>query len=152
MSFSRAIFLFPLIIVITDCGVISRDSYAFGKGVDHLAISNNLGYLRKFSGKLMHDTDLFTKASFRNRLKKILKAKIKFVESNTNVDTPIEINNNVFIAWGCKQHYCDSNNFIIVVDFKKNVVYCGIRENNVVKIYSEDGSNNLEISKWANRN
>ena len=68
------------------------------------------------------------------------------------VETPIEIKGNILQAWGCQQHNCDRTNFIIVVDFIKNVVYVGIRRNEIVKSYSEDGSTNAEINKWANRN
>ena len=44
------------------------------------------------------------------------------------------------------------NAFIIVVDFGKNVVYVGVREEEEIKIYSEDGKNNDRITNWATRN
>lgn len=113
-------------------------------------IVDNLEYLKKFNGKYPYDIQLFSNPTLTRRLKRLLNGRYKFLEETWAVETPIEINNNTFVASGCEQHNCASTNFIIVVDFSKNVLYAGVREEDVVKVYSEDGSSNPEIIKWAN--
>lgn len=112
---------------------------------------NGLAYLKKFKGEYPYEGNLFNDKLLSKRLKSLLKNRFFFLKKTWAVETPIEVNNNTFKAWGCKQHFCDSTNFIIVVDFKKNVIYVGIRENENVKVYSEDGSINIEVNNWAKR-
>ncbi|MES2447905.1 MAG: hypothetical protein V4546_12035 [Bacteroidota bacterium] len=112
---------------------------------------NNLEYLKKFNGEYPYTANLFNDKLLSKRLKNLLKDRFLFLKKNWAVETPIEVRNNIFKAWGCKQHFCDSTNFIIVVDFKKNVIYVGIRENENVKVYSEDGSKNKFVEDWSKR-
>lgn len=112
---------------------------------------DDLKYLKHYNGKYPSEIKLLSNLSLTKRLKPLLKEKFTFLKDTWAVETPIEIKDNVFIAWGCQQHNCSNTNFIIVVDFSKNIVYVGIRENENVKTYSEDGTTNKEIIKWATR-
>ena len=112
----------------------------------------SLDNLKKFDGKYPYDAKLFTNSVLTNRLKSLLKGRYRFLKETWAVETPIEINNNIFVASACQQHNCGNTNFIIVVDFSKDILYAGVREDEVVKVYSEDGTSNDEIIKWANNN
>ena len=121
------------------------------KAVENSPNIGNLNYLKKFKGKYPHKIKLFGNNPFTTRLKTLLKSRYDFLIKTWGPETPIEVNKNTFIAWGCQQHNCSNTNFTIVVDFAKNVLYVGIREEEKVKIYSEDGSENIEVTNWANR-
>lgn len=115
--------------------------------------SNNLEFLKELNGKYPSRAKLFDNSSFTQRLKKLLgNSRYNFLSETWAVETPMEFSNNVFVASGCQAHNCGSTNFIVVVDFSKNVMYAGIREEEKVKTYSEDGSNPPKIIEWANRN
>ncbi len=83
------------------------------------------------------------------RLKRLLKSRYNTLKSKWAVETPIEVKNNIFSAYGCEAHNCGYTNFKIVVDLESDLLYVGIREEQVVKIYSDDGSNISEIEEWA---
>lgn len=112
---------------------------------------NNISFIKTFHGKYPSQIKLFNNKGLKRRLKELLKKRYSLLVQKWAVETPIEIKNNIFSAWGCQEHNCSNTNFIIVVDFSKNVIYVGIREEEKVKIYSEDGSSNVQISSWAKR-
>ena len=72
------------------------------------------------------------------------------------VQTPIVIENNFFIAEGCRAHECPETNFIIIVDLTKDVLSVGIRDNLKIQIFSKDKSpqpepfENWVENKWNN--
>jgi len=111
----------------------------------------SLNHLQKLRGQYPIEVNLFKDKILNKRVKSLLKDRFFFLKNNWAVETPIEIKNNTFSAWGCQQHNCSNTNFIIVVDFTKNVVYVGIREEEKIKIYSEDGTSNTIVSNWAKR-
>lgn len=120
--------------------------------VNQYSINSKLSYLKNFSGQYPNKVKLLGNNPLTKRLKVLLKIRYDFLSKTWGPEIPIEVSKNTFIAWGCQQHNCSNTNFIIVVDFKKNVLYVGIREEEKVKIYSEDGTNNEQVLKWANRN
>lgn len=67
--------------------------------------------------------------------------RFNFLKQTWAVEVPMEFKNNIFVASACKAHDCSSTNFIIVFDFSNNVLYAGIREDDISKIYSENGGN-----------
>jgi hypothetical protein len=113
---------------------------------------SSLSYLAKYKGHYPNNVKLLGNNPLTKRLKALLKSRYDFLIKTWGPETPIEIKSNTFIAWGCQQHNCSNTNFIIVVDFGKNVVYVGVREEEEIKIYSEDGKNNDRITNWATRN
>ena len=120
--------------------------------IQSFKIKTDLSYLKYANRKYPNEIKLLNDQKLSMRLKALLKNRLVFLKKTWAVETPIEVANEHLTAWGCQQHNCDQTNFIIVVDFKKNVVYCGIRENENVKVYSEDESVNSEITKWSKRN
>lgn len=115
--------------------------------------SNNLDFLKKLKGKYPYEVKLFDNSALNQRLKKLLGGiRYNFLKETWAVETPMEFANNIFVASGCQAHNCGSTNFIIVVDFSNNVMYAGIREDDKVKTYSEDGSNSPKVNEWGNGN
>lgn len=110
---------------------------------------NILEGLKKFKGKYPFEAKLFQDSAFADRLKKLLGDRYNFLKENWTLATPIELSNNIFIASGCKAHFCNSTNFIVVYDFSSNVMYAGIRDENNVKAYSEDGTISSRITEWV---
>ena len=113
---------------------------------------DSLDFLKKFNGKYPNDVKLFDNLTLKLRLQKLLGNRYTFLKETWAVENPIEIKNNIFIATGCQTHNCGSTNFIIVIDFSNKVVYAGIREEEKVKLYSENGSSNQELNNWAKSN
>lgn len=73
----------------------------------------------------------------KNGIKNLTKDKFNFLRKYFDVQIPIVIKNNFFIAEGCKAHECPETNFIIIVDLTKDVLYVGIRDNLKIQIFSE---------------
>lgn len=63
---------------------------------------------------------------------------------------PMQFSDNIFVAEGCQAHNCGSTNFILVYNFNNNVLYAGIREEEYVKTFSEDGGFSTKIIDWEN--
>jgi hypothetical protein len=112
---------------------------------------NNLDFLKKLNGKYPWEVKLFNNSALMQRLKKLLgNSRFNFLKETWYLENPMEFTNNIFVASGCEQHNCGSTNFIIVYDFSNNVLYAGIREQDKVKTYSEDGSNSPKVNEWEN--
>lgn len=115
--------------------------------------SNNLDFLKKLNGKYPYQVKLFGNSAFTQRLKKLIgNSRYRFLKKTWAVEVPMEVANDIFVASGCQAHNCGSTNFIIVVDFSKNVMYAGIKEEDKIETYSEDGSYSPEMNEWVNEN
>ena len=112
---------------------------------------NNLNFLKELDGKYPFEVELFDNTDFTQRLKKLLgNSRYNFLKETWAVEIPIEYKNNVFVASGCQAHNCGSTNFIVVYDFPNDVMYAGIREEDQITTYSENGGSSEKIIKWAN--
>ena len=69
-----------------------------------------------------------------------------------DVESPIEIVNNIFIAYACRPHNCDITNFMIIYDFTNDKMFVGIRENEKAKTYAENGATISRCGKRAQAN
>ena len=113
--------------------------------------STNLDFLKQLDGKYPFEVKLFDNDAFTQRLQKLLgTSRYNFLKETWGVEMPMEFTNNVFVASGCQAHNCGSTNFIVVYDFSVDVMYAGIREENQVTTYSEDGGSSPRITKWIN--
>ena len=148
LKISNAFWLTLLIIIFS-----SDDHLSVGRlnSKQTLTDRSDLKYPEKYVGLDPQKVKLLGNSPLTKRLKALLKNRYDFLSKTWGPETPIEVKNNTFSAWACQQHNCSNTNFTIVVDFDKNVVYVGIREEENVKIYSEDGSKNTEVTNWANR-
>lgn len=111
--------------------------------------SGSLEYLKTLNGKYAHNVKLLGSNPLTKRVKALLKTRYSFLKKRWVVETPIEVEDFTFKAYSYQQHNCDNVNFIIVVDLRKDVVYVGVKENDSVKVYSEDGSDNSTVREWG---
>ncbi len=113
---------------------------------------SNLKFLQKSNKKYPYEIDLLSNHKFTQRIKNLIGTnKYNFLVKTWAVETPIEATNSVFVANGCEQHNCGATNFLIVVDFTKNIMQVGFRKQNKITIFSEDGSKSKEIIQWSKR-
>ena len=113
------------------------------------SVPGDLDFLRNLNGKYPYDVKLLDNPELKKRLTSLLGNRFGFMKTTWAVEEPIEIKNNIFVATGCEAHNCGSTNFIIAVDLAKNIVYAGVRENDQVKTYSENGSSIQQVNDWA---
>lgn len=132
--------------------VIKRiiDSFIFNISDINEKISpeNSLEFLNSTNGNYPKDINLLEDSTLKQRLIKLIGIRYYFLVENWNVENPIVVKNNFFVAFGCQSQNCDSTNFIIIIDFSKDILYAGIRENNNVESYSEDGSNTQILTNF----
>lgn len=110
---------------------------------------NELGFLKSLNGLYPADSKLFDNKIFTQRIKKLLGNRYNFLMEYWAVEVPIEINNNIFVSKGCEARNCDMTNFIIVYDFSSEIMSIGVREEDVVSVYSEGEKNSPVILDWA---
>ena len=113
----------------------------------------SLAYLKNYNEKYPNEVKLFSKPQFVNRVKALTGKRYPFLKSYWNVESPIEIANDNFIAYGCEQHNCDVTNFMIIYDFKNDKMFVGIREEEKAKTYSENGTPiPSRLDEWVKNN
>lgn len=112
-------------------------------------LNKALDFLKNMHGKYPHEVKLLDNTVVKQRLKKLLGNRFTFLMETWAVESPIELQNNIFTAWACEQHNCGATNFIIVIDLLKNVIYVGIREAGHVETYSEAAvPSPKQLQKW----
>jgi len=112
--------------------------------------SERVKFLRKLDGKYPFEVNLLGNPIMKKGIKKLTGDKFEFIKKYFDVQIPIVIENNFFIAEGCRPHECPETNFIIIVDLTKDVLYVGIRDNLKIQIFSEDKSPQPEQFKnWV---
>ncbi|MCX6250243.1 MAG: hypothetical protein NTX61_05770 [Bacteroidetes bacterium] len=130
----------------------TADKQTFKKQQTDKSSIDNLDFLKKLSGKYPFEVKLFDNPTLTKRLKKLLGKRYKFFKETWAVETPMKITDNIFIARGCQAHNCGSTNFIIVVNLSNNIMYVGVREDDQVKTYSDDGNSCQQLMDWINGN
>ena len=114
--------------------------------------ASEVAFLANYNDKYPYDVNLLDNPIVKKRLKNLIGTRFAFLKETWAVETPIKVENNTFIASACQAHNCAATNFIIVVILKSNTMYVGIREEEVIKTYSEDGSTSSYIEEWKNQN
>jgi len=102
-----------------------------------------------FVRRLDANRRLIENPKIKARLQQLLgRERFVFMFRRWNLGTPIKITNDALVETGCMSHFCDSTNFIIVIDITNNKFYVGIRDNDRIKIYSEkDSFPSLQIQR-----
>jgi len=108
----------------------------------------NLDILKTYNGKYPYKVKLFENKAFAERLEKLVGKRYSVLKSVWAVETPMEVSEKQFIASACEAHNCGGTNFIVVIDFEKNVMFAGIREEDNVETYSEDGTYPQVMMSW----
>lgn len=110
--------------------------------------NDDLSFLNKLNGQY---TDAFwniDKPVFYKRIKKLLNNYFETLREICCVESPIEIKDNKLIATACESHNCNSTNYIVIVDILKNKIYVGLRKDDQIKTFTEDGHTPQEMKDW----
>lgn len=113
--------------------------------------SSDLNFLLPFNKKYGFEVELLDHPVLESRLEKLLGAsEWEFLQDIWQVETPIEIENNMFYAWAMEKHSAGDPSAVIMADISKNILYVGIRKDGKVKFYTENNSPVPQrLKKWA---
>lgn len=100
----------------------------------------DLTFLKKYNGKYPHDVKLLDHPIIKKRLTKLIGKQYDYLKKIWEEETTIEINNGYFYASAMQAHSGGDPGAVIMADFKKNVLFVGIRKYQNVRVYSEDRS------------
>ena len=94
--------------------------------------------LKKFVGKYPYEVKLLDNPALKDRLKQLLGPDFAAMKANWNVETPIEIENGIFMASACEQHNCGANTYYLFVDLEKDNINM-LHVKNGTQVYAEHG-------------
>ena len=94
--------------------------------------------LKKYVGKYPYAVKLLDNSELKDRLKKLLGPDFAAMKANWNVETPIEIEDGIFMASACQQHNCSANTYYIFVDLEKDNINV-LHIENGTQAYAEHG-------------
>ncbi|WP_129038413.1 hypothetical protein [Chryseobacterium sp. CH21] len=109
----------------------------------------SLAFLKEFDGKYSYEVKLLENSVLKGRLINLLgNEKYNFMKETWGVEGGIIVENSMFNASGCEQHNCDMTNFIIAVDFRKDLLYVGYRVDGEVQLFGEDNNYPNELMEF----
>ena len=76
--------------------------------------------LKASKGKYPYELKLLENAEMKSRLQKLLGVDFAAMKANWNVETPIEIENDILMTSGCEKHNCGNNIYYMFVDLGSN--------------------------------
>ena len=94
--------------------------------------------LKKFAGKYPYEVKLLDRPELKDRLKKLLGPDYAALKANWNVETPMAIEDGIFMASACEQHNCADNRYLMFVDLEKDNINVYHVENGS-QTYAEHG-------------
>ena len=103
------------------------------------AASTLVPLLKKSSGKYSYEIKLMENAELKGRLMKLLGKDYVGMKAHWNVETPTEIEDDIFRASACEAHNCGSNNYVMFVDLKNDNINVFHIEDSGTKHYFERG-------------
>ena len=98
---------------------------------------------------LFRSVKLLENTMFGQRLEKLVGNRYGFLIEIFNVETPIKISDNFFVAEACQAHNCASTAVSIVYDFSDNIMYAAIMEEGEIKIYWDKGGDIEKIRNYT---
>ena len=95
--------------------------------------------IKKSVGKYPYEIKLLENEEMKGRLQKLLGKDFAGMKANWNVETPIEIENDIMMASGCEQHNCGANMYLMFVDLKDDNINVFHVNEDGTKHYFESG-------------
>lgn len=95
--------------------------------------------LKKAKGRYPYQVKLLDISDLNARLKKLLGSNFAAMKKYWNVETPIEIENDILMTSGCEAHNCSSNHYLLFIDLKNDDINVYHVEDNVTKHFYERG-------------
>ena len=94
--------------------------------------------LKKYVGKYPYEVKLLDNAELKSRLVKLLGPDFAAMKANWNVETPMEIEDGIFMASACQQHNCADNRYLLFVDLENDNINV-LHIENRTQTYAEHG-------------
>ena len=101
--------------------------------------SSTLDFIKNWNGKTAMDAGMFEDSVLVARLKDLLGNEFQYFQENWNVQTPIEKENDIYTASGCKQNDCPSYFSIVYFDVENNNINVLIKRGLLFKLFTEKG-------------
>lgn len=124
-------------------GLINKPNDTFNSSIENASQSNifgDLAFLKKYNGKYPNDVKLLENPIIKKRLIKLIGKQYDYLKEIWEVETPIEIKDGYFYTSAMQTQSGGDPGAVIMADFKKNVLFVGIRKYQNVRVYSEDRS------------
>lgn len=110
----------------------------------------DLQHLKAFEAKYPKESGFFSDTLLTQRLQKLMgKTDYDFMLAAWAVESPIIVDGEIVSARGCEAHNCGATNFIVITDLEANVLYAGVRKNNEVKTFSENGNTVKQLTDFV---
>lgn len=103
------------------------------------ATSAFIDLLRRSKGKYPYQVKLLDVPDLNARLKKLLGGEFASMKKFWNVESPIEIENDIVMTSGCEAHNCGSNHYFLFVDLNNDDINVYHRQDSGTKHYYERG-------------
>jgi hypothetical protein len=106
-----------------------------------------------FEGKYIAETDMLHKEPLKSRIKALLATASSSFSERFDVTPPVELENEVLYNQGCRRHNCGADEAALAIDMHRDVIYAGIAENGVVKLFSEknDSAFPEKLLRWKSK-
>lgn len=114
--------------------------------------SSSLDFVKSWDGKTALEAGMFEDSVLVTRLKDLLGNEYPYFQENWNVQTPIEKENNIYTASGCKQNDCPSYYSIVYFDVENNNINVLIKRGLLFKLFTEKGEISLPAEMRKNQN
>ncbi len=114
--------------------------------------SSSLDFIKSREGKTATEAGMFDDSVLITRLKDLLGNEYQYFKEHWNVQTPIEKENNIYTASGCKQTDCPSYFSIVYFDVEKNNLNVLIKRGLLFKLFTEKGEISLPEGMKKNQN
>lgn len=103
------------------------------------ATSGFIDILKKSKGKYPYQIKLLEMPDLSARLKKLLGSDFAPMKKFWNVESPVEIENDIVMTGGCEAHNCGSNHYLLFIDLKNDDINVYHLEDSGTKHYYERG-------------
>lgn len=102
--------------------------------------ASKLEFLEAFKDRYPNDVNLLHIPEIENRMRKLMGKEYDYVISIWEVETPMEIINGEFYAWGMQAHSGGDQSAVLMADIKKDKLFMGVRNDAKVNVYAEDST------------
>lgn len=102
--------------------------------------TSSIEFLNGFRDRYPNEVNLLKIAVLEQRIKKLIGNEYNYILSIWEVETPMEVINGEFYAWGMQAHSGGDKSAVIMANIKQDKLYVGVRNESVVNIYAEDST------------
>lgn len=116
------------------------DSSTFENVINRKIVpSSSLKFIEKWNGKTAREAGMFEDTILVTRLENLLGNEFQYFKEYWNVQTPIEKEQQIYTASGCKQNDCPSYYSVVYFDLKNNNINVLIKRGIHFKLFTENG-------------